>query len=90
MLSLVAQFNLELEQIDVKTVFLHTDLEETIYIEQLEGFQVQKNKDIVCLLKKSLYGHIIVTCKWIYKIKRGIPEDEQIKLKARLFVKGLT
>ena len=56
MLSLVVQYNLELEQMDVKTAFLHGDLEETIYMEQPEGFQVQKNKDMVCLLKKSLYG----------------------------------
>ena len=56
MLSLVVQYNLELEQMDVKTAFLHGDLEETIYMEQPEGFKVQKNKDMVCLLKKSLYG----------------------------------
>ena len=56
MLALVAQFNLELEQMDVKTAFLHGDLEETIYMEQPEGFEVHKGKDMVCLLKKSLYG----------------------------------
>ena len=36
-LSLVAQFDLELEQLDVKTAFLHGDLEETIYMDQPEG-----------------------------------------------------
>lgn len=56
MLSLVAQFNLELEQMDVKTTFLHGELDETIYMEQPEGFEVQKEKDMVCLLKRSLYG----------------------------------
>ena len=32
----------------------------------------------------------VVTCKWIYKIKRGVLEDEQIKYKARLVAKGFT
>jgi len=31
-LVIVAQFNLELEQIDIKIVFLHGELEEKIYM----------------------------------------------------------
>jgi len=54
LMAIVNQFNLELEQMDVKTAFLHGDLEETIYMEQPEGFVEDKSK--VCLLKKSLYG----------------------------------
>jgi hypothetical protein len=37
-LALVSLLDLELEQVDVKTTFLHGDLDEDIYIEQLEGF----------------------------------------------------
>ena len=36
-LSLVAAEDLPLEQLDVKTTFLHGNLEEDIYIEELEG-----------------------------------------------------
>ena len=36
LLALVAQFDLELQKLDVKTTFLHGDLEETIYIYQPE------------------------------------------------------
>ena len=38
MLSLVVHFDMELEQMDVKTTFLHGELEETMYMVQLEGF----------------------------------------------------
>jgi len=56
MLSLVAIKDLELEQLDVKTAFLHGDLEEQIYMKQPESFEVVEKENHVCLLKKSLYG----------------------------------
>ena len=55
-LGLAASFNLEVEQMDVKIVFLHGDLEKEIYMEQPEGFLVKGKEDYVCRLKKSLYG----------------------------------
>ncbi|KAJ4718466.1 Retrovirus-related Pol polyprotein from transposon TNT 1-94 [Melia azedarach] len=54
--AIVAHQDLELEQLDVKTAFLHGDLEEEIYMTQPDGFQVPGKKDYVCKLKKSLYG----------------------------------
>jgi hypothetical protein len=54
-LSLVAMHNYELEQLDVKTTFLHGDLEEGIYMDQSEDF-VPGKEDYLCRLKKSLYG----------------------------------
>ena len=56
MLSVVVNFDLELEQLDVKTAFLHGTLDEVIYMSQPEGFIEKGNEDKVCLLKKSLYG----------------------------------
>ena len=56
LLALVAQFNMELVQMDVKTAFLHGDLEEEIYITQLDGFKVTGKENWVCKLSKSLYG----------------------------------
>eukprot|EP00253_Pinus_taeda_P031620 PITA_31620 len=41
---------------DVKTTFLHGDLEEEIYMKQAEGFAVKGKKELVCKLTKSLYG----------------------------------
>jgi hypothetical protein len=55
-LALVTHQNLELEQLDVKTAFLHGNLEEEIFMVQLEGFKQPGTKNLVCRLKKSLYG----------------------------------
>ncbi|TXG60334.1 hypothetical protein EZV62_014907 [Acer yangbiense] len=55
-LALVAQYDMELEQLDVKTTFLHGDLEEVIFMAQLEGFKESRKENLVCRLKKSLYG----------------------------------
>ena len=40
---------------DVKTAFLHGDLDENIYIDQPVGFVDKSMPNYVCLLKKSLY-----------------------------------
>nr|GEW95506.1 retrotransposon protein, putative, Ty1-copia subclass [Tanacetum cinerariifolium] len=56
LLSIVALQDLELEQLDVKTTFLHGHLEEEINVEQPEGFKVPGKEDHVCRLKKSLHG----------------------------------
>ena len=55
-LGLAASLDLEIEQMDVKTAFLHGNLEEEIYMEQPEGFAEKGKEDLVCRLKKSLYG----------------------------------
>ena len=54
--SIVASHDLQLEQLDVKTVFLHGELEEDIYMDQPEGFIVPSKEKFVCKLKRSLYG----------------------------------
>lgn len=41
---------------DVKTVFLHGDLQEEIYMDQSEGSVIHRNEKKVCRLVKSLYG----------------------------------
>ena len=55
-LGIVASEDLHLEQMDVKTAFLHGDLDEDIYMMQPEGFPIVGKENLVCKLKKSLYG----------------------------------
>ena len=54
--GITTNLDLDIEQLDVKTVFLHGVLEEQIYMEQPHGFGVKGKKNLVCRLKKSLYG----------------------------------
>ena len=53
LLSLAAHFDLELEQLDVPSAFLNADLDEDIYMELPEGFDVP---GMIVKLKKALYG----------------------------------
>jgi hypothetical protein len=55
-LVLVAQFDVELVHLDVKTVFLHGDLEEDIYMTQADRFKVVGKENWVSKLNRSLYG----------------------------------
>jgi len=49
-------FDLHLKQLDVKTTFLHGELEEEIYMLQPKGFKEQGKENLVCRLTKSLYS----------------------------------
>ena len=64
---MVATENLHLEQLDVKTAFLHGDLEEDLYMIQLEGFVVQGQENLVYKLRKSLYGLKQALRQWYKK-----------------------
>jgi hypothetical protein len=47
LLSVAAAFDFEIEQMDVKTTFLHGDLEEEIFMKQPEGYVVKGKKEMV-------------------------------------------
>ena len=53
-LSIVAAEDLNLEQLNVKTVFLYDDLEEDIYTLQPQGY-IMPEEQLVCKIKKSVY-----------------------------------
>lgn len=63
MRSLVARFDLKLDQMDVTTALLHGELEEVIYMKQPQGF-VRGNEENVCLLKRPLYGLMQYPRQW--------------------------
>ena len=56
-LLLETSMNIELQELDVKTAFLHGDLDGEIFMEQPEGFKIKWMENMVYKLKKSLHGH---------------------------------
>lgn len=56
LMVVVTQFDMELQQLNVKTAFLHGDLEEPIFMTQSKGFVLSGNEEKVYLMKRSLYG----------------------------------
>ena len=55
-MALVAHYNLELHQMDVKTTFLNGVLEENVYMAQPKGFVMKGKERMGCRSKKSIYG----------------------------------
>ena len=43
-------------QMDVKSAFLNGILEEEVYVQKPQGFEIKGKEKLVCKLKKSLYG----------------------------------
>ena len=58
---------------DVKTTFLNCQLDETIYMEQPEGFIKKDQDQKVCKLLKSIYGLKQASRSW------NLTFDETIK-----------
>nr|GEY15600.1 retrotransposon protein, putative, Ty1-copia subclass [Tanacetum cinerariifolium] len=78
-LSLTDCKDYELEQLDVKTAFLHGNLKETIYMRQPPGFE-EETANKVCLLKKSPYGLKQSPRQWykrfdVYMITNGFSRN---------------
>ena len=55
-ISIEAQKSWSIYQLDVKSAFLHGELQEEGYVEQLEGFVKKGKGEKVYRLKKALYG----------------------------------
>ena len=66
-MALVAHFDLELHQMESKMAFLNGELEEEVYMSQSEGFSLLENGQLVCRLRKSIYGLKQASCQWYFK-----------------------
>ena len=69
LLSLVVNFDWELQQYDVKNVFLHGELVEEIYMSIPPGFNGSDGNK-VCWLKKALYGLKQSPCAWFGRFSK--------------------
>ena len=56
LLSMVAMRSWPIFQLDIKNVFFQGDLAKEVYMEQPLDFVAQGESDLVCKLRRSLYG----------------------------------
>ncbi|RVW12605.1 Retrovirus-related Pol polyprotein from transposon TNT 1-94 [Vitis vinifera] len=74
-MAIVAHFDLELHQMDVKIAFLNGDLDEEVYMEQPIGFVEVGKEDLVCKLNKSIYGLKQASRQWYLKFDKIITQN---------------
>ena len=77
-LRIMATEDLHLEKPDVKKTFAHGDLDEEIYMAQPQGFKVKGKENLVCRLKKSLYGLKKAPRQWYLKFDSFMHEHGYI------------
>ena len=80
-ISIAAEMGWKIHQMDVKTAFLNGFIQEEVYIEQPQGFEVHGKKSHVCRLKKALYGLKQAPRAWYSRIdtylqKMGFTKSE--------------
>ena len=64
MLAIVAFYDYEIWQMDVKTAFLNGFLEEELYMMQPEGFVDPKGANKMCKLQRSINGLVQASRSW--------------------------
>jgi len=67
-LALLTQMGWHIHQMDVKNSFLNGVIEEEVYIEQPEGFDIFDSESHVCQLKRELYGMKQAPHAWYTRI----------------------
>jgi hypothetical protein len=74
LLAYACSKNIKLYQMDVKSTFLNGELEEEVYIEQPEGFQLSENADYMCKLKNTLYGLKQAPRAWYSRLNKYLQQ----------------
>ncbi|GKD45674.1 retrovirus-related pol polyprotein from transposon TNT 1-94, partial [Tanacetum coccineum] len=87
--ALAAQRGMKVHQLDVKSAFLYGELEETVFVEQPQGYVVQGNEGKVYRLRKALYGLKQAPRAWYGRIESYFLKEgfEKCPYEPTLFVK---
>ncbi|GKA67030.1 zinc finger, CCHC-type containing protein [Tanacetum coccineum] len=72
LIAMASIHNLIIHQMDVKTKFLNSKLEEEVYMNQPQGFIMHGNENKVCKLIKSLYGLKQAPKQWHQKFDEAV------------------
>jgi hypothetical protein len=78
LLAYACSKNVKVYHMDVKSSFLNRELEEELYIEQTEGFQLLENTHYVCKLKKVAYGLKQAPREWYSRLDKYLVEITKI------------
>jgi hypothetical protein len=81
-MTLVTHYNLELNQMDIKTAFLNGDLYENVYMTQPKSFVVEGKENLGCHITKPIYGLKHASRQWYLEFdetirKFGFKKNEQ-------------
>ena len=95
-MALASMMKQDLHEMDGKTTFLNGMIEEEVYIEQPQGFEVEDTATHVCKLKKDLHGLKQAPRAWYGRIDSFLTSLGFTKSKAdpnlyiRLWTKNLS
>ena len=64
LLAFAAENKLQIHQMDVVSAFLNGELKEEIYMRQPPGYELKRKEELVCKLRKSIYGLKQSPCCW--------------------------
>ena len=79
LIAIVAYYDYEIWQMDVKTAFLNGNLLEDVYMTQPEGFVQSKDSNKVCKLQRSIYGLKQASRSWNLRFDESVKEFGFIK-----------
>ena len=65
--AFTAALDLVLFQMDVRTAFLHGDLDKELFMKQSEGYAISGKQHLVCKMKRSLHGLKQAPRQWYKK-----------------------
>ena len=71
-MAIVANFDLELHQMDVRIDFLNGDLADDVYMSQPIGFEEVGKEHMVCKFQKSIYGLKQTSRQWYLKFNEVV------------------
>lgn len=88
-LSLDANLDWPFYILDIKNVFLNGDLEEEVYMQIPPGLESSSTANMVCRLRKSLYGLRQAPRAWFDRLTRVVKKDgfNQCQSNHTMFVK---
>lgn len=69
MLAFAGERGSKVFQLDVKSAFLHGELNEDVYVEKTKGFEVREESNKVYKHKKALYGLKQAPRAWYSRIE---------------------